>query len=108
MDHPKRLGTRVGARPHDQSQVHHKTSDTIDKVDAHNLAAGAAIVAITAYALAERAEPIAPHIDHGAVGENTKEGKARRLLESDRCVELSRRRGVLVGSPLFEGMLNCS
>ncbi len=30
------------------SEVHHKTSDTIDKVDAHNLTAGAAIVAITA------------------------------------------------------------
>jgi len=38
-------------------------------VDAHNLTAGAAIVAITAYAIAERTEPIAGHIDHAAVGE---------------------------------------
>ena len=51
------------------SEVHHKTSDTIDKVDAHNLTAGAAIVAITAYAIAEKTKPIAGHIDHAAVGE---------------------------------------
>ena len=82
MDHPKRLGTRVGPRPHDQSQVHHKTSDTIDKVDAHNLAAGAAIVAITAYALAERAEPIAPHIDHGAVREILRKAKLDGFLKA--------------------------
>lgn len=50
-------------------EVHHKPSDTIDKVDAHHLAAGAAIVAVTAYVVAERTEPIAPHIDHAAVGE---------------------------------------
>ncbi|HEX8650151.1 MAG TPA: M20/M25/M40 family metallo-hydrolase [Pyrinomonadaceae bacterium] len=46
--------------------VHHKTSDTVDKIDAHNLVSGSAIVAVTAYALAERPEPIAPHIDHAA------------------------------------------
>jgi carboxypeptidase Q len=47
--------------------VHHKSSDTVDKIDAHNLAAGSAIVAMTAYAIAERPDPIAPHIDHAAV-----------------------------------------
>jgi carboxypeptidase Q len=49
-------------------EVHHKTSDTIDKVDAHNLALGCAIVAVTAWVVAERSEPIASHLDHAAVG----------------------------------------
>jgi len=48
-------------------EVHHKSSDTIDKVDAHNLAEGAAVCAVTAWAIAERSEPIAKHIDHEAV-----------------------------------------
>ena len=43
-------------------KVNHKMSDTIDKVDAHNLTAGEAIVAITAYAIAETTKPIAVHI----------------------------------------------
>jgi hypothetical protein len=63
-------------------EVHHKTSDTIDKVDAHNLAAGAAIVAITAYAIAERADPIAPHIDHAAVGEILKKAHLDEFLKA--------------------------
>jgi carboxypeptidase Q len=33
--------------------LHHKPADTLDKVDAHDLAAGAAMIAVTAYALAE-------------------------------------------------------
>jgi carboxypeptidase Q len=33
--------------------LHHKPADTLDKVDAHDLAAGAAMLAVTAYALAE-------------------------------------------------------
>ena len=36
--------------------VHHKPGDTLDKVDAHDLTAGAAMLAVTAYALAESAE----------------------------------------------------
>jgi carboxypeptidase Q len=36
--------------------VHHKPADTLDKVDAHDLTAGAAMLAVTAYALAESAE----------------------------------------------------
>jgi len=63
-------------------EVHHKSSDTIDKVDAHNLAAGAAIVAITAYAIGEKAEPIAPHIDHAAVGEILKKAKLDEFLKA--------------------------
>lgn len=54
-------------------KVHHKASDTIDKVDAHNLALGSAVVAVTAYALAERERPLAPRLDHQAVGELIKD-----------------------------------
>ena len=36
--------------------VHHKPGDTLDKVDAHDLTSGAAMLAVTAYALAESAE----------------------------------------------------
>jgi Iap family predicted aminopeptidase len=63
-------------------EVHHKSSDTIDKVDAHNLAAGTAVVAVTAYALAERAAPIAPRIDHAAVGEIIKKVKLDEFLKT--------------------------
>ncbi|HEX8423330.1 MAG TPA: M28 family peptidase, partial [Pyrinomonadaceae bacterium] len=48
--------------------VHHKSSDTLDKVVAHNLVAGSALVAITAHALAERPERIAPQLKRDAVG----------------------------------------
>lgn len=63
-------------------EVHHKTSDTIDKVDAHNLAAGSAVVAVTAYAIAERAQPVAPRIDHAAVGGILKKAKVDEFLKS--------------------------
>jgi hypothetical protein len=63
-------------------EIHHKSSDTIDKVNAHDLAAGAAIVAVTAYALAERVEPIAPRIDHQAVGEILKKSKLEEFLKA--------------------------
>jgi carboxypeptidase Q len=63
-------------------EVHHKSSDTIDKVDAHNLADGAAVVAVTAYAIAERTEPIAPHIDHKAVGEILRKAKLEEFLKT--------------------------
>jgi len=49
--------------------IHHKPSDTYDKVDPLFMKADTAIVAITAYALAQEAKPIAPHINHAAVGE---------------------------------------
>jgi len=49
------------------SLVHHKPSDTFDKVNRHQLASGAAIVAVTAYLLAERAAPIGPHAERATV-----------------------------------------
>jgi len=47
--------------------VHHKPSDTFDKVNRHQLASGAAIVAVTAYLLAERDAPIGPHADRATI-----------------------------------------
>ena len=63
-------------------EVHHKTSDTIDKVDAHNLALGSAIVAISGWVIAERVEPIAPHIDHAAVAEILKKNNLEGFLKA--------------------------
>jgi carboxypeptidase Q len=62
-------------------EIHHKASDTIDKVDVLDFKAGEAIVAVTAYAIAQTEKPIAPHIDHKAVGEILKDAKLDELLE---------------------------
>ena len=43
-------------------EIHHKSSDTIDKVDSLDFKGGEAIVAVTAYAIAQSETPIAPHI----------------------------------------------
>jgi carboxypeptidase Q len=40
-------------------EIHHKAADTMDRVDARNLAIGAAAVAATAYAIADAPRPIA-------------------------------------------------
>ena len=50
-------------------EIHHKSSDTFDKVDPLNFKADAAIVAVTAWAVAQDPQPISAHIDHAAVGE---------------------------------------
>ncbi len=50
-------------------EVHHTLADTIDKVNAHSLDTGAAILAVTGYAMADAAQPIAPHVDQNAVRE---------------------------------------
>ena len=63
------------------SEIHHKASDTFDKVDVVDFKAGTAIVAVTAYAIAQGDKPIAPHIDHAAVGEILKDAKLNELLE---------------------------
>jgi hypothetical protein len=62
-------------------EIHHKASDTLDKVDVVDFKAGTAIVAVTAYAVAQGDKPIAPHIDHAAVGEILKDAKLAELLE---------------------------
>jgi hypothetical protein len=61
-------------------EVHHKSSDTYDKVDAIDLKAGTAIVAVTAWAIAEDAKPIANHLDHAAVAEILKKADLDSLL----------------------------
>ena len=62
-------------------EIHHKSSDTFDKVDALDFKAGEAIVAVTAYAIAETEKPIARHLDHAAVEEILKNAKLSELLE---------------------------
>ena len=62
-------------------EIHHKSSDMIDKVDALDFKGGEAIVAVTAYAIAQSETPIAPHIDHAAVAEILKKAKLEELLE---------------------------
>jgi carboxypeptidase Q len=63
-------------------KIHHKASDTIDKVDTHSLALGTAIVAVTAYAIAERDQPIAPRLDHAAVGEIVRKANLEGFLKA--------------------------
>jgi carboxypeptidase Q len=48
-------------------EYHHRPSDTFDKVNAHNLALGTAIVAVTAYTIAEQPQPVSPHLDQAAI-----------------------------------------
>jgi carboxypeptidase Q len=61
-------------------EVHHKSSDTFDKVDPLYLKGGAAIVAVTAWAIAQQAQPIAPHIDHAAVADILKKANLDEFL----------------------------
>ena len=61
-------------------EIHHKSSDTFDKVDPLDFKAGTAIVAATAWAVAENDKPIAPHIDHAAVREILKNAKLEDML----------------------------
>jgi len=63
-------------------EVHHKSSDTLDKVDALDFKAGEAIVAVTAYAIAQSETAIAPHIDHQAVAEILKKAKLEDMVEN--------------------------
>lgn len=42
--------------------VHHKPADTLDKLDVQALTAGAAMLAVTAYALAETPQPAGPRL----------------------------------------------
>ncbi|MDQ1523274.1 MAG: carboxypeptidase [Pyrinomonadaceae bacterium] len=63
-------------------EIHHKPSDTMDKIVAHNLVAGAAVVAVTAHALAERPGRIAPQLKHDAVGDLLKKANLEEFLKS--------------------------
>lgn len=61
-------------------ELHHKASDTYDKVDPVDFKAGSAIVVATAWTIAEMPKPIAPHIDHEAVAEILKKDGLDQLL----------------------------
>jgi carboxypeptidase Q len=61
-------------------EIHHKSSDTYDKVDPLFLKDGAAVVAVTALAIAQDSKPIAPHIDHAAVAEILKKADLTDFL----------------------------
>jgi hypothetical protein len=61
-------------------EVHHKSSDTYDKVDPLFFKTDAAIVAVTAWAVAQDPKPIAAHIDHAAVGEILKKADLTDVL----------------------------
>ncbi|HVF41923.1 MAG TPA: M20/M25/M40 family metallo-hydrolase [Pyrinomonadaceae bacterium] len=63
-------------------EIHHKASDTLDKVNAHDLAAGAAVLAVTAYAIAEQPGPFAPRLEHKRVGEILKRAGLEEFLTS--------------------------
>jgi carboxypeptidase Q len=55
--------------------VHHKSSDTIDKVDPAYFEADGAMVATLAYVIAQREKPVGAHLDHAAVGEILKKAQ---------------------------------
>jgi carboxypeptidase Q len=63
-------------------EVHHKSSDTYDKIDPLDFKAGSAIVAVTALVIADDPKPIAQHIDHAAVAEILKKAELDQLLTS--------------------------
>jgi hypothetical protein len=60
--------------------VHHKSSDTFDKVDPITFKADGAIVAVTAYWIAQKQEPVAPHLSHAAVAEILKKAELDAYL----------------------------
>ncbi len=61
-------------------KVHHKPSDTFDKVDPIFFKTDTTVVAVTAYVLAAMPQPIAPHLDHAAVGEILKKAELEQYL----------------------------
>ena len=61
-------------------EIHHKSSDTYDKVDVVDFKAGSAIVAETAWAIAEDPKPVASHLDHAAVADILKKHDLEQLL----------------------------
>jgi Iap family predicted aminopeptidase len=61
--------------------VHHKSSDTIDKVNPHSLSTATAIVALTGYALAEQPKALAPKLGHDAIEEILKKANLLDFLK---------------------------
>lgn len=61
--------------------VHHKVTDTIEHVNARNLAISAATVAVTAYAIADAPAPLAPHVDERTVSAMLAAARMDRVLQ---------------------------
>ena len=61
-------------------KVHHKPSDTFDKVDPIFFKTDTTILTVTAYLLAEMPQPIAPHLNHAAVGEILRKSELEQYL----------------------------
>ncbi len=61
-------------------EIHHQAGDTYDKVDPAALSSSAAVVAVTAFALADLSERFAPRLDHDTVIAHAKEGKLYESL----------------------------
>lgn len=48
-------------------EIHHRVTDTIDRVDAHNVSIATATVAVTAWTIADAPSRIAPRLDRRAI-----------------------------------------
>ncbi len=55
--------------------LHHKPSDTFDKVSQRDLSLGATVVGLTAYAIADSPQPFAPHLTPDQVEDQMKKAK---------------------------------
>jgi carboxypeptidase Q len=64
------------------NDIHHKASDTFDKVDPVDAKADTAIVAMVTYTMADLPQPLAPHIDHKAVDAMLKKTNAYGNLKA--------------------------
>lgn len=62
-------------------EIHHKSSDTLDKVEAHNLADATAIVAVTGYRIADAPERLAPRLERAKVEEMIKKANFYDILK---------------------------
>lgn len=60
--------------------IHHKSSDTVDKVDPAYFKTDGALVAVLAYVIAHREQVIARHLDHHEVGEILKKAELDEYL----------------------------
>lgn len=60
--------------------VHHKSSDTVDKVDPAYFKTDGAIVAVMAYVMAQREQVIGSHLNHSAVSEILKKAQLDEYL----------------------------
>lgn len=72
------------------SVVHHKPADTLDKVDAHDLAAGAAMLAVTAYLFADAETRPIPRLSWPEVQELLKKGGALEYVMASNMNDLWR------------------